>query len=241
MKKYTPAQVRFLVIRTLGNFFVLGSILGMFLTFGPAIKNEIVYRYNNARGVRYIVSDDIDTVQTISPTPIPHQGGVFGDILGRQETIEILRPVDTDFGIVIPKIAANSRVVPQVDASDYEEYILALSEGVAQAAGTYFPGEGGNIYLFAHSTDNFWNVGRYNAVFYLLKELESGDEIDMYYKGVRYRYKVTQREIVNPDDVHFLTEPTDSETLTLQTCWPPGTTLKRLIVIAKPIAELQTD
>jgi hypothetical protein len=40
--------------------------------------------------------------------------------------------------------------------------------GVAHAKGTVFPHKG-NIYLFAHSTDNWWNVGRYNAVFYLLK------------------------------------------------------------------------
>ena len=191
--------------------------------------------------ISYIVADNIEADQSITPTPVPRQGGFFGDILGRQETIEILRPVNTDFGIVIPKIAANSRVVAQVDASNYEEYIKALVEGVAQAQGTYFPGEGGNIYLFAHSTDNFWNVGRYNAVFYLLKELNVGDEIDLYYKGVRYRYEATGREIVDPDDVHFLTNPTDSEILTLQTCWPPGTTLKRLIILAKPVSQLQAN
>lgn len=243
MKKYTPVQIRFLAIRTLGNFLVLGSILGMFLTFGPAIKTEIEYRYNKWRGVTYVVADDIKTDQNISitPSPTPRQGIFFGDILQRRPSVEVLSPVDTEFGIVIPKIAANTKVIPDVDASNYDEYIEALREGVAHALGTYFPGEQGNIYLFAHSTDNFWNVGRYNAVFYLLKELEVGDEVDLYYQGIRHRYSVTQREIVNPDDTHFLTDPKDSETLTLQTCWPPGTTLKRLIVVAKPVSQLQQN
>ncbi|MBI3282683.1 hypothetical protein HYZ70_01240 [Candidatus Curtissbacteria bacterium] len=32
------------------------------------------------------------------------------------------------------------------------------------------------LYLFAHSTDNFWDAGRYNAVFYLIKNLVRGEE-----------------------------------------------------------------
>ncbi|MBI2029182.1 sortase [Candidatus Gottesmanbacteria bacterium] len=249
MKKYTPTQIRFLAIRTLGNFLVLGSILGMFLTFGPAVKTEIEYRYNKWKGVTYVVADDLPQDQNISPTftpteasgPTPKQNVFFSDILARQPTVQVLSPVDTEFGIVIPKIAANTKVISDVDASNYDEYIEALREGVAHALGTYFPGEQGNIYLFAHSTDNFWNVGRYNAVFYLLKELEAGDEVDLYYQGIRHRYTVTQREIVDPDDTHFLTDAKDTETLTLQTCWPPGTTLKRLIVVAKPVSDLQDN
>ena len=42
-------------------------------------------------------------------------------------------------------------------------------------------------------------------------------------------------EIIDPDEVSLLTQAQESgEQLVLQTCWPPGTTWKRLIVIAKP-------
>lgn len=235
MKQYTPTQIRFLAIRTIGNFFVLSSILGMFLTFGPAVKNEVVYRYERYKGVKYVVSD---TPETISITPTPTDKDTFKDVLGRKKEIKILTPTDTDFGIIIPKIAANSRVVPNVEAGDHDSYMEALKIGVAHAKGTYFPGQEGNIYLFAHSTDNFWNVGRYNAVFYLLKELEEGDEIDIYYQGVRHIYLVQEKQIVEPSEVSFLTIPTQTEQLTLQTCYPPGTTLKRLIITAYPIAEV---
>lgn len=229
MKQYTPTQLRFLAIRTIGNFLVLSSVFGMFLTFGPAVKNEIVYRYDRFKGVEYVVA-------TITPTPEPlGERGFFRDVLASQPEVRVLTPVDTDFGVIIPKIAANSRVVANVDPGSYQDYMEALRIGVAHAWGTALPGEGGNIYMFAHSTDNFWNVGRYNAVFYLLKELELDDEIDIFYQGRRYIYKVTNRQIVDPSDISFLTESTPSEQITLQTCWPPGTTFKRLIVIAKPI------
>ncbi len=240
MKKYTPEQLRFLALRTIGNFLVLSSLFGMFMTFGPAVKNELVYRYNRWKGVQYVVSATSPEF-SITPTPIAQPEGprsFFKDVLGKEGSVEVLTPIDSSFGIIIPKIAANAKVIPDVDASNYDLYMSALSRGVAHAQRTLFPGEGGNIYLFAHSTDNFWNGGRYNAIFYLLKELQQGDEVDMFYKGIRYIYTVTDTKIIEPTDVNFLTESTPTEQLTLQTCWPPGTTLKRLIVIAKPVREI---
>lgn len=238
MKKYSKEEIRFLAIRTVGNFFVLSSILGMFLTFGPAIKNEVVYRFERYKGVEYVVSD---AKQIPSITKVPEGKDTFEDVLERRKEVRILTPVDTDFGIIIPKIAANSKIVANIEAGDHDVYMEALRIGVAHAKGTYFPGQGGNIYLFAHSTDNFWNVGRYNAVFYLLKELEKGDEIDIYFQGVRHIYITQDKQIIEPNQVEYLTMLTEKEQLTLQTCYPPGTTLKRLIVTALPIAQAQQE
>src|SRR5262249_41872912 len=96
----------------------------------------------------------------------------------------------------------------------------------------------GTTYLFAHSTDSFWNVGRYNAVFYLLKDLKVGDDIIVFFQNRRYNYKVTETKIVDPSEVSLLTKAQQSdEQLVLQTCWPPGTTWKRQLVIAKPVGK----
>ena len=89
--------------------------------------------------------------------------------------------------------------------------------------------------MFAHSTDSPINIIRYNAIFYLLRELDRGDEIEVYFAGVKHRYIVTDKKIVEPTDVQYLT-PTNNESkeqLILQTCWPPGTTLKRLLIFAE--------
>ena len=225
----THEKIKFLILRTIGNFLVLTSIFGMIATFGPAIKNEGIYRLARLRGIVYILAGDL------SP-PVGGSGqakrGFFADILGAP-TLKILTPVDSNFSIVIPKIAANARIIPNVNPSNYNEYMQALSSGVAHARGTVFPGMRGNIFLFAHSTDNFWNVGRYNAVFYLLKELEPGDEVNIFFGGKRFIYLVYDKKIVEAGEVGYLTSGTDSQTLTLQTCWPPGTTWKRLLVLAK--------
>ena len=115
----------------------------------------------------------------------------------------------------------------------------ALKLGVAHAKGTGFPGGvGQNIYFFAHSTDSPINIIRYNAVFFLLRELESGDEIEVYFQGVKHRYAVFDKKIVEPTDTTYLMPLNEGgiEQLILQTCWPPGTTLKRLLILAQPIS-----
>jgi LPXTG-site transpeptidase (sortase) family protein len=106
---------------------------------------------------------------------------------------------------------------------------------VAHAAGTALPGEGGNVYLFAHSTDAFYNVGKYNAVFYLLGKLSKGDEVFIYYQGEKIRYVVALVKVVKPTDIQYLAGDSDKNTLTLQTCYPPGTTIDRLVVIANQV------
>ncbi len=135
---------------------------------------------------------------------------------------------------MIPKLGANAKVFPNVDSSNQNEFLPLLQKGVAHAKGTDFPGMQGNIYLFAHSTDNFWDVGRYNAIFYLLKDLSKGDDVVLFFGNRRYNYKVVESRIVDSSDISYLTKSQEGEeTLILQTCWPPGTTWKRLLVFAK--------
>lgn len=137
-----------------------------------------------------------------------------------------------DFSIVIPKIDAAAPIVAGVDWTNPSSFAPALKRGVAHARGTAYPDQGGNTYLFAHSTDAFYNVGAFNAVFYLIGKLDDGDEIEIYYHRQKYTYKVYSKLVVGPADTKYLGRLKNTATLTLQTCYPPGTTLKRLVVLA---------
>jgi len=214
-----------LTVRFLGYFLLITGVLGLVFTFGPLAQAEGAYRMDRLLGVKH-------TIPKIITSSTQGQNGVesFGSVSAGSE---IIKPVSTDFGIVIEKINANSKVVPNVNPANEKEYIQALSQGVAHAAGTAFPGQKGNSYLFSHSTDAPWNAIRYNAVFYLLRELEKGDRIIMFYQGRRYDYVVFDKVIAEPNDVSFLTNTYEDSVLTLQTCDPPGTLFKRLIIRAK--------
>lgn len=218
--KHSHEYRKILLMRTIGNFLVLSAIFLIVKTFWQPVGEEVRYFVDQIRGTQYVVSEEIPK-------------GKLTDFLAGQN-IKILTPVSADFSILIPKIGANAAVIANVNAAKEREYLAALKKGVAHAAGTAFPGSGGNVYLFAHSTDYFWNVGSYNAVFYLLYKLEKGDEVNVYFEGKRHIYTVEDKKIVDPHEVQYITRKTDKEILTLQTCWPPGTTLKRLLVFAKP-------
>lgn len=152
---------------------------------------------------------------------------------GKEKTKTII-PVNKEFGIVIPKIGVNMAIIPQVDPFNSKEYQKALTKGIAHVKDMVLPNAGGNIVLFAHSSDNFYNANRYNAVFYLLNKLNAGNEIVIVYDNKLYKYSVTEKSIVGPEDMKYMERSAESK-LTLITCWPPGTTLKRLVVVAKEI------
>jgi sortase A len=153
----------------------------------------------------------------------------------RQKTFappEEIIPVNTSFGIIIPKIGANAHVIANVNPYDAREYQQALTRGVAHARGSSLPNTSGNVFLFSHSSVDFYLASQYNSIFYLIDKLEKGDEIDIYYQDTQYSYRVTDKKIINPTEISYLTHARPDKTLTLMTCWPPGTSFRRLIVLA---------
>lgn len=213
--------LKLFILRSVGNFILLFALFGIFATIGPALYYEARFQLDNLTGTKYVVA---------TPNETPSQLGAISS------NEKILTPPDTYFSIVIPKIGASARVIINVDPNNQTQYLAALQKGVAHAKGSVFPGMNGISYYFSHSTDSFWDVGRYNAIFYLLKDMQIGDDVYIYFKNYRYNYKVTQTEILDPSDVSLLVnaQKTNDQEVVLQTCWPPGTTFKRFIVIAKP-------
>lgn len=196
-----------------GVVLIMIAVALLLLTGYPIVKEEI----------RYALSPKTKKV-TVLAKATARQGDVGMD--------KIIYPKDEEFGIVIPKIMANAKVIANVDWRDSQEYQRALTKGVAHAGGSALPGEGGNVFLFAHSGVDFFEATRYNAVFYLVNKLEKGDEIDIFYQKRKFTYKISEKKTVGPEEIGYLDGDAGGKTLTLMTCWPPGTTLKRMIVTA---------
>ncbi len=205
----------------------LGVIALVFLiftfTFGPLIIKEISYDLR-LKDNQFLV--DEETVTKVSKA----------QEIGKVQEEAKNWGVDSYFSIVIPKIGATSKILPNIDPLSKSEYLEALKKGVAHAKGSYFPGQGGRIFLFSHSTDSPLNFARYNAIFYLLRKLEKGDRIIIFFANARYEYEVLEKVIVPVSDTSWLKFDKQSEELVLMTCDPPGTTLRRLLVIAQPVA-----
>ncbi len=212
-----PVKLTYIFLRGLGGGLIGAMVLGLIFTYGPIIKEEVDYLLFGPRK------------EVLNPFS---NSSMAGDVKQIQEEAKRYG-VDAYFSVVIPKIGAKSNIIANVDAGDIDEYLLALERGVAHAKGTHFPGQGEAIFLFAHSTDSPANVVRYNATFYLLKKLEAGDKILVFFADKKYEYFVSEKVITSAKDISWLSYDDGEETLIMQTCDPPGTNLKRLIIVAK--------
>ena len=133
--------------------------------------------------------------------------------------------------LIIPKLEIKAPIV--FSTSNNEKQIdVDLRNGISHRFGTANPGQKGNVFLVGHSSNYPWEKGDYNQVFAYLNKLETGDILYVDYENKRYTYKVSEKKIVSPSDVS-IENPSDDFRLTLMTCYPPGTTLKRLAVISE--------
>lgn len=220
-----------LAIRFFARLSIFVGTLAIVFQFGPVLGSELGYQKDQLFGIRHTLAPQVVNSAGLIERSSPQASSSFGAFDNFSSTQ--ITPVSTDFGIVIPKINANSRVVPNIDPSNTAQYTQALAVGVAEAEGSTPPGVPGNLYIFSHSVDAPWDVARYNAVFYLLRDLSSGDEVDIFYQGRRFEYTVFDKQIVDPSNVSLLEARYDKPVLTLQTCDPPGFLTHRLIVRAK--------
>jgi len=145
-----------------------------------------------------------------------------------------------DNRIIIPCIEVHAPIREAKDSNpNFNDWNMiegqiqnALQDGVVHFPGTVYPGERGNAFLTGHSSYYPWDSGHYKDVFALLPQIEIGDKIFIWQNQKKYAYRVNNKKEVSPEKVEVL-DPTDDYRLTLMTCTPIGTTLRRLIVTAQ--------
>ncbi|MBU1102223.1 sortase [Patescibacteria group bacterium] len=134
--------------------------------------------------------------------------------------------------IAISKINIKAPLVFSTGTSQ-KELNDALNQGVIIYPGSALPGQDGEVFLSGHSSIFPWVKTQYGQVFTLLDKLEPGDIISLVYDHFQYDYRVIGKKILLPKEVNI--SNTKEPILTLMTCWPIGTALKRLVVRAELI------
>lgn len=139
--------------------------------------------------------------------------------------------------VIIPKI--NVEIPANYNGNTTNEAAIEndLESGVVHYPTTAVPGQAGNATFFGHSSNNIFNKGKYKFAFVLLHTLVQGDTFYLTYNSKTYVYKVISRQIVDPSDVGVLNPIAgQTATATLITCDPPGTSLRRLVVVGQQIS-----
>lgn len=149
-----------------------------------------------------------------------------------QETAPTIVPAKEEDYLIIDKLDIKVPIVFDVDGKNKTAYNNSLKSGVAHMKDTAKPGEEGNSFIFGHSS---YYSGEYRKVFAKLNDLEADDDILITVAKKEYKYKVTKKKVVAANDMSVTKQPKGKKILTLMTCWPIGTTEKRLVVTANLI------
>lgn len=144
--------------------------------------------------------------------------------------------------VIIPRLAKNVPIV-SVDEGNLlrkdwgaleNDLQRALRDGVVHYPGTPWPGQSGNVVLTGHSSYYPWDPGRFKDVFAILHNVKIDDEVIVFHNQQKFIYKVSELKEVQPQQVEVLGDTGDNR-LTMLTCTPIGTNLRRLIVTAVPV------
>jgi LPXTG-site transpeptidase (sortase) family protein len=133
--------------------------------------------------------------------------------------------------LTIPKLRINHAKV-ESQPSD-----LDPDKALGHYVGSSYPGEKGNAFIYGHSVlPAFYNPKNYKSIFSTLSTLEVGDQFTIEYNNKTYKYAVEGKKTLKPDAVDplasFKPAYLNDSTVTLMTCSPAGTKLKRLLVYA---------
>ncbi|MBN1162844.1 class E sortase [Patescibacteria group bacterium] len=150
-------------------------------------------------------------------------------------SIETTKAMDINtpkfFYLSIPKLNIKNAVV-ETNAED-----LGPKDKLGHYKHSALPGQKGNTFIYGHSVlPWFFNPKNYMTIFSTLDRLDTGDKIIITYNNVPITYRVEYEEIQKPADINPLAEfkpdYSNESTLTLMTCWPPGTKSKRFMIRA---------
>ncbi len=181
-----------------------------------------------------------EQLPTLTPTPLIQVALLPGghtppDALGRSAPEEVPAHLRDLVSAITPQpaptrgpehairiqISSIGVEAPIVEGDDWE----ALKQGAGHHIGSANPGESSNCIISAHN-DIF------GEIFRNLSDVDLGDEIFVYTASQVYRYVITQKRIIEPDDVSVM-YPTSSPVLTLVSCYPYGIDSHRIVVIAE--------
>lgn len=133
--------------------------------------------------------------------------------------------------LTVPKLGINKARVETAPTD------LNPDSALGHYIGSNLPGESGNTFIYGHSVlPIFYNPDNYKTIFSTLDELEIGDEFTIEYNNKKLTYAIEEKKELYPDQVDplggYKPKYLNESTVTLMTCFPAGTKIKRLMVNA---------
>ncbi len=140
------------------------------------------------------------------------------------------------FAITLPSLGIKDLTITHPSNPTTSDGLLApLKYGVGHLFS--YPGAGGTILVYGHSSSYGWDVSNYTKIFRQINKLSIGDKIYVTYGGKVHTYQVTHKRAVDDKDFSAY-QGGRGEELILYTCWPPDSIDQRYLVHAAPVSEV---
>lgn len=193
----------------------------------PIIKFQFQYSVNFSQLMNPLSNKNFNNSKNVLGAVTTDYTQISNWFSSDSSSNQIFTPSDQliTYNLSIPKLKISNAVVTFGS--------MDLKKSLIQYPQTVLPGQLGNTVIFGHSVlPQFFNSKNYLTIFSTLYKLEKGDEILIDYDKVQYEYVVDEMFEVKPTDLSVLEQRYDQKVLTLVTCSPPGTVLRRLIIKA---------
>lgn len=144
-----------------------------------------------------------------------------------------------EFYLTIEKIGIKrARVFTDVDVSSSANYQELLRRGLGHVKNTPYPGQWGSSFIIGHSAlPFFYDPKNYETIFSKLDMLVAGDELLVEFGEQQIPYRVVNQKVVadwkRPENILS----GGGYKLVLMTCYPPGLTLRRLLITAERVTD----
>lgn len=180
--------------------------------------------------------------QFYGPTGITtHEGTGGGGSTQLPENVQIASTINHPyasekyFAISMPSLGIEDLTITHPeDAASKDGLLNVLDLGVGHLFA--YPGGGGKIMVYGHSSGYPWDVSEYTKIFRRINELQVGDRVYITYAGNLYIYEVSyEQSILASNAGNAFKDDGSGEELILFTCWPPDSISQRYLVHAVPV------
>lgn len=187
-------------------------VTGLIILFAPVLASAL---FDTASGSEKAILPSGPSATTNTSTQ-----STFGPIRITQSLLSNPVPAQPPQRIIIPQLSID---LPVHEANIVNGYWETSETTASHGLGSAYPGQNGNIVIFAHARD---------GLFAPLKNITPGTTVYVLTNDRWHEYRITTIRTVLPDETEVI-EPTEAETLTLFTCTGFLDT-KRLVVTALP-------
>lgn len=208
---------------------------------GYSDGREVLNGYNPlGDGKLTPAQEDIISKWDLQETSVRISYNVLQNLVAGPAKPSAAMAVAYNFGVngelTIPRLGVKA---PLIWSKSENNFTNDLENGVIHYPGTPTPGQVGVSYVSGHSSNYIWSKSSYSHIFSRINELNPGDEFFVTLtqadgKKVSLRYVVLDKREFQPDDQAQFESPSNTDSImNLSTCWPLGTTARRMVVSGK--------